>query len=276
MPDPPSHGIDELRAATRAGWEKNAPYFDEQLADEGDEWQRDLIGPVAERFLDLRPDDRLLELACGNGVFARRMARRGVRVTATDYSPAMIDLARARSGDLADRLDYAVLDATDRAAVAALASDPFDAAICNMSIMSMPEIAPLYEAVFQAVKPGAPFVVSTLHPAWATTLPKVAQEEVETPQGKQQVWLIKIGRYKSPFVSRGVAIMGQPETQFYFHRPLEYVLVEAFEAGWVVDALEEPALGRQQRSKLRLMWETLPEIPPVIVIRFRKPHPASP
>ena len=61
------------------------------------------------------------------------------------------------------------------------------------------------------------------------------------------------------------------QSQFYFHRPLEYLLVEPFEVGWVLDALEEPTLTQKQRSKLRLMWETLPEIPPVIVMRFRRP-----
>ena len=120
---------------------------------------------------------------------------------------------------------------------------------------------------------GGSFVVSTLHPSFATTLPKVEKEDVETAEGMEgatTAWSINLGRYKTPFVSKGVAIIGQPEPQYYFHRPLEYLLVEPFEVGWVLDALEEPTLTQKQRSKLRMMWETLPEIPPVLVMRFRR------
>jgi 2-polyprenyl-3-methyl-5-hydroxy-6-metoxy-1,4-benzoquinol methylase len=264
-------GLDELRAETLAGWETNAAYFDDQLDEDGDEWQRELIGPVVERFLELGPKDRLLEVACGNGVFARRMARLGVQVTATDFSPKMIEVASARAPELSKLIDYSVADANDKGALAALAETQFDAAVCNMSIMSIPELKPMYEAVYSQVKPGGSFVVSTLHPAFATTLPKVEKEEVETDEGTQTAWSIKLARYKNPFVSKGVAIIGQPEPQFYFHRPLEYLLVEPFEVGWVLDALEEPTLTQKQRSKLRMMWETLPEIPPVIVMRFKRP-----
>jgi SAM-dependent methyltransferase len=48
-----------------------------------------------------RPGDRVLELNCGTGADAVYLARRGVRVLATDISPAMLDVTRekvARAG----------------------------------------------------------------------------------------------------------------------------------------------------------------------------------
>ena len=70
-------GLDELRAETLVGWDKNAAYFDGQLDEDGDEWQRELIGPVVERLLGLGPKDRLLEVACGNGEGADGRPRDG-------------------------------------------------------------------------------------------------------------------------------------------------------------------------------------------------------
>ena len=43
-----------------------------------------------------RPGDRVLELNCGTGEDAVYLARRGVRVLATDIAPAMLDVARAK------------------------------------------------------------------------------------------------------------------------------------------------------------------------------------
>jgi SAM-dependent methyltransferase len=44
-----------------------------------------------------RPGNHILELGCGTGEDALYLARRGVRVTATDSSPAMLDIARAKA-----------------------------------------------------------------------------------------------------------------------------------------------------------------------------------
>jgi ubiquinone/menaquinone biosynthesis C-methylase UbiE len=51
---------------------------------------------VVER-LDLRPDDRVLEIGCGHGVAATYVLERGARLTAIDRSPKMIEAAARRN-----------------------------------------------------------------------------------------------------------------------------------------------------------------------------------
>ena len=58
---------------TRAIWDEKAAFWDERMG-EGNAFQRVLIGPGAERLLAIRPDELILDLACVNGVFARRPA----------------------------------------------------------------------------------------------------------------------------------------------------------------------------------------------------------
>ncbi|MEU5262180.1 class I SAM-dependent methyltransferase [Amycolatopsis sp. NPDC021455] len=53
---------------------------------------------LAWRVLDLRPGMRVLDLACGHGDLARRLAARGGRVTGLDSSPVFLDRARADAG----------------------------------------------------------------------------------------------------------------------------------------------------------------------------------
>src|SRR5690349_5932366 len=60
------------------------------------------------RWLDatFAPGSRLLDLGCGTGLDAARLAQRGHRVTATDWSPAMVRRTsdRAHREGLADRV----------------------------------------------------------------------------------------------------------------------------------------------------------------------------
>jgi ubiquinone/menaquinone biosynthesis C-methylase UbiE len=44
--------------------------------------------------LDLRPDDHLLDVGCGGGVFLRRALESGCRATGIDHSTEMVSLAR--------------------------------------------------------------------------------------------------------------------------------------------------------------------------------------
>jgi ubiquinone/menaquinone biosynthesis C-methylase UbiE len=48
---------------------------------------------VAE-LLDLQPDDALLDIACGSGLFLRRRAAHVQRVAGLDYSSVQVSLAR--------------------------------------------------------------------------------------------------------------------------------------------------------------------------------------
>jgi SAM-dependent methyltransferase len=54
--------------------------------------------------------ENALEIGCGTGAFARRLAERCGRVTALDLSPEMIRVARSRSSQF-DNLEFQLADA---------------------------------------------------------------------------------------------------------------------------------------------------------------------
>jgi 2-polyprenyl-3-methyl-5-hydroxy-6-metoxy-1,4-benzoquinol methylase len=124
--------------------------------------QRTLIAPITERLLDLKRGERVLEIACGNGAFARRMAALGARVVACDFAEMFVERAQARTVENADRIEYRVVDATDEAALLALGAQSFDAAVCTMGLMDMPEIDPLLRALSQLLKPRARVVFAVM------------------------------------------------------------------------------------------------------------------
>ena len=80
---------------------------------------------------------------------------------------------------------------------------------------------------------------------------------------------VKVTQYLTSTAWKGEGILGQPELHYYFHRPLSVLLGTAFDAGFVVDGLAEPAFREGTGEAGGLAWRDLPEIPPVLVVRMR-------
>lgn len=272
--------IKDLRSAnqeTREAWNANAAFWDERMG-EGNDFVEVLIWPPTVRMLDLRPGERVLDIACGNGLTPRRMAAMGAEVVAFDFAEELIAAAERRregTGDTAGagRISYHVLDATDEAALLALGRGAFDAALCNMALFDMAEIDPLMRALTQLLRPGGRFVFSVIHPCFNNSR-MVHVAEMEDREGELvTVYSVKVHGYMTPTVARGSAIAGQPQPQLYFHRPLQTLLGAGLQVGFVLDGLEERAFPPEHpQGRNPLSWSgKFSEIPPVLVARLRLP-----
>jgi hypothetical protein len=71
-------------------------------------------------------------------------------------------------------------------------------------------------------------------------------------------------------VRKTEGIVGQPETQFFFHRPIGLLFQAGFDAGFVVDGFEEPGFPIPKTRKAGVKWEDMPEIPPILVVRMKR------
>jgi 2-polyprenyl-3-methyl-5-hydroxy-6-metoxy-1,4-benzoquinol methylase len=271
---------EDLRQAneeTRQAWEENAAFWDEHMG-EGNDFVDVLVWPATERLLELEAGERVLDIACGNGLTSRRLAAVGAEVTAFDFAADMIAHARQRAEGAAlpkgaGRILYHVLDATDEAALLALGEGQFDAALCSMALFDMAEIDPLMRALARLLRPGGRFVFSVIHPCFNS--PHMAHvAEMEDREGDiVTTYSVKIYGYMTSALSRGSAIAGQPKPQIYFHRPMQVLLGSGLEAGFVLDGLEERAFPPEHVSgRNPLSWGgNFSEIPPVLVVRLRRP-----
>jgi 2-polyprenyl-3-methyl-5-hydroxy-6-metoxy-1,4-benzoquinol methylase len=79
-----------------------------------------LVIPATDRLLAVRPGERVLDAACGNGGYARHFAAQGAEVVAFDSSRRFVELAERRTTERRDRISYRHLDCTNRAALLAL------------------------------------------------------------------------------------------------------------------------------------------------------------
>lgn len=157
--------LQALTSETRAIWEVNAQWWADHIGD-GNSFQLQIVNPPTDRLLDLQPGERALDVACGHGAFARRMARLGAEVVAFDFSERFIAWARGRSAESGDHIEYHIVDTTDEAQLLTLGERRFDAALCNMALMDMTTIAPLLAALARLLKTGGRFVFSVQHPCF--------------------------------------------------------------------------------------------------------------
>jgi ubiquinone/menaquinone biosynthesis C-methylase UbiE len=153
------------------GWQAEAPaprHFDHLAARYDALWTTTAIGR-AQRDLVWRDVDtlfqsgeRILDVGCGTGEDAAHFAARGVTVYATDASPAMVQVAKARGGFTA-----AVCSAEELAQI----GGTFDGAISNFGalncVASLPAVA---DSLAGLVRPGGRVAICMLGRfcAWET------------------------------------------------------------------------------------------------------------
>jgi SAM-dependent methyltransferase len=237
---------------------------------EGNLFHRVLVGPACERLLGVQPGELVLDIACGNGQFARRMAQLGARVVATDFSQRFLDRASERSSEHSASIEYRLVDATDEAQLLALGAGRYDAVTCLMALMDMTTIEPLARAVPRLLRPGGRFVFAIQHPAFNSNAVRFALEEVDDGGELVETRFIKVAGYLDVPPAKGAGMPGEPAPHYYFHRPLSELLTTFFRVGMVLDALEEPAFGPEHYSTTPLSWMNFVNIPPVLAGRLAR------
>lgn len=115
----------------------------------------DLVGPV----IGMRD----LDLACGHGIMARELARRGGSVIGVDISSALVGEARAREAALPLGIEYINADA---GSADLLLDDSFDRVVCNFGLSDIDELGAVLSNVYRLLRPDGTFSFCVLHPCF--------------------------------------------------------------------------------------------------------------
>jgi ubiquinone/menaquinone biosynthesis C-methylase UbiE len=147
---------DPLILPTREGYDRWAEIYDGDgnplIALEEPEVDQ-LLGDVA--GLDV------VDVGCGTGRHALRLAARGANVTAVDFSEGMLGRAREKEG--ADGVRWLVHDVTT--SPLPLAERSFDRVVCALVAEHIAELPAFFSELGRLCRPDGRIVVTAMHPA---------------------------------------------------------------------------------------------------------------
>ena len=189
-----------------------------------------LEGPWIDRLLGDVRGLTVLDLGCGTGRHALRLAAAGAVVHALDFSPAMLDRARQKAG--AAPVTFQV---HDLAAPLPFAAESFDRIVCGLVVDHIADLQNFFGEMRRVCRPAGCAVVSTVHPAMLL-------------RGVQ-------ARFRDPATGREIRPASYP------HQLTDYVLAAA-RAGFTFDHLSEHAVdealaNRLERARRYLGWPML-------------------
>ncbi len=194
---------------------------------------------------------RILELGCGAGHNAIRLALAGAKVIAIEPDPVQVAHAR----DAAERADVKVeLHHAELHELAFLRGEGIDAAISAYAMAGVPDFARVLRQVHRVLRQEAPLVISLPHPAFEVVLAPAPD-----PLRIRRSWFADEPRQWRAGNATGVD----------YPRTLSNVFATLTRNNYRVDTVLEPPA--EQRRAAGARWaDVLRWLPPTLILRSRK------
>jgi ubiquinone/menaquinone biosynthesis C-methylase UbiE len=183
---------------------------------------------------------RVLDVACGQGVATRALARAGAAsVVGLDVTQPLIEIARAE--EAADPLGITYVQG-DAQRLDVLPDSHVDVVTCQLALMDIPDLDATFRAVARVLVSGGVFAADVAHPCFLAPFASTAAADDGTPARVVGRYLTE-GFWRSPNPD-GVRRVGQ------WSRTLSTYVNTLVAAGFVLERLAEPRadgeLAREQ------------------------------
>jgi SAM-dependent methyltransferase len=203
-------------------WERHAGWWQERYTDGADPEYEEQVLPLVEAYL--AEVTRVLDVGCGEGQVARRLARPGAQVVGIDPTVAQLTVARERAGG--PHYALATADALPLHDVA------FDAALSCLVFEHLDPFEPAVAEIARVLVPGGLFALFLNHPL----LQAPGSGWVIDHILDEQYW--RVGPYlpDDPAMEEVAPGVDLP----FMHRPLHRYVNELARHGLLIERVEEP------------------------------------
>jgi ubiquinone/menaquinone biosynthesis C-methylase UbiE len=211
----------------QTSWGKVADWYD-NLVENENSYQSKLILPNLTRLLEAKKGEKIVDLACGQGFFAREIARLGAKVIGIDISSELIDLAKQDKSveyhvSPAHKLDF-------------LQQESVDKVLITLSLQNIENVQEVIAEVNRVLKLNGKLFIVLNHPAFR--IPKASAWGWD--EGRK-IQFRKLDSYISESKEQIQMHPGDRpwEKTISFHRPLQFYFKTLSKNGFYVSKLEE-------------------------------------
>jgi ubiquinone/menaquinone biosynthesis C-methylase UbiE len=220
-------------------WDEAAEEFAGRFKRNEEFFHKRVINPTLLDLLGEVKGKTVLDVACGEGHFSRKLAelaKGDIQITGIDASKTLIDIAQKKNEPFSHCIRFLLGDASR---LDQLSSNSFDVVVCNMALMFIKRFEEVIQESGRVLKPHGRFVLSILHPCFLT--PGSGWILVDSPgtgKGKRVGW--RTDNYYLRLVYHGVMTVCDTKKTYYFCRTLEDYFRALRKGEFVVEDLREP------------------------------------
>lgn len=248
-------------------WGQVANWYDELLETGSDTLQEKVILPNLLRLMEIKKGQKILDLACGQGFFARAFARAGAEVVGVDISPELIAAAQKRTS--AEQVSGATYFVASAEQVSAVKSASMDIVTVILSLQNIANVQATVRECMRVLKSDGRLFIVMNHPAF-----RVSKESGWGWDEEKKVQYRRIDQYLSEAKIKIDMHPGEKQRVYTttFHRPLQFYFKSLNKAGLAVTRLEEWISHRQgpKGRKFAASERARKEIPLFLFLDVRK------
>lgn len=238
----------EPRSHPPTSWEPVQNWYKEAVGKEGHHYHQEIILPRLQGLIKTHAPNckSLLDLACGQGVLARALPR-GWRYTGVDISPSLIAFAKKHDTHPSHR--YLVGDITNPKLE--LGSTLFDCATVILALQNIENPQAVFVNAARSLENNGTLVLVLNHPCFR--VPRQSHWQIDE---QKKCRFRRLESYMSPLK---IPIQAHPSqgkdspVTWSFHHPLEAYSKWLFEAGFVIEVMQEWCSTKQSYGKTAKM-----------------------
>lgn len=214
-------------------WNNVAGWYNDLLKSEGT-FQKEVILPNLLRRMALSKNDRVLDLACGQGFFSYEFSKQGAVVVGSDISRELVAIAKKNvPASSKDKLSFYEAPA-DKASF--VKDGTVDHVTIVLAIQNIENVKDVFAECSRVLKPDGTLHLVLNHPAF-----RVLKASDWGWDDTRRVQYRRVDKYLS---EQKVPIQMHPgdrpdEMTLSFHRPLQYFFKMLSKTGFCVSGLEE-------------------------------------
>lgn len=247
---------------SKGSWQKVAPWYNRVTEQgRGHYYHQHVVIPGVIKLLDLKPEDRLLDLACGNGVLAKSLPER-VEYLGIDIAPSLVN--SAKRNDRNPKHKYLVSDITKPLPI----SRDFTHAAIILALQNIQSpVKVLHNASQHLIKNGD-LVLVLNHPAF-----RIPRQSSWGLDADRKIQYRRIDKYMSPMdipINMNPSDRGSEITMSH-HFSLSSYSKMLKDAGFVIELIEEWTSDKESEGRsARMENRSRSEFPLFMAIKAKK------